>query len=239
LIEWYIEYKKAIISNGVHAITFYKQGDKFITYKKFVELSNHINCPQYNLNKYTHVGYKTNIDDYYSVITLFTSQKTTSLPLNNEKKIEINNFYLNTENGFEYVNPLIFNDNITLSLYYTISDNKTNFPAYVQNWTKKKIVENAVDAYMHSFKHSLINSSNPSLYAKNIFSSLYFSKFLDNENKVFIVSTNYIYNHYYSNIYIQYLTKTNEEHSDNFCLNSQIGNKGNIVKHCTEIIDWL
>ena len=157
--------------NGLHAIKFYFEKIdgkiKFITYKEYWEKFgvSHIGVQN-------HVGFKHNIDEHTSAIILFSSQSDTYLPeLGKIQNIKLNN------NLFSYANKMIFFKNADFSLFFTLHENKINFPKWTWGLTKEHLVRNATKGFVESYS---MCKNEHALYAQLLHNQLNFKWYIDN-----------------------------------------------------------
>lgn len=145
---WQNEYKKSIKNNGAHVFRFYykKMGSEkiLITYKEFLESKS---LSTNTVSYVTHVGFKCNVDEFTSCLSLFTSKSESEFPGIGL----VQNVKVGQPNMFKYVNLPIFISNKDFSLFFTTHNDLNDFPSWCSKYDKKLIVKNSCDAFTDSY----------------------------------------------------------------------------------------
>lgn len=147
-------------SNGIHVFYSYSYKGKIIKYYDYLLLIKQGLKP----TTIPHLGCKYQITENTWILTLFTSQ-----PSINFYDMIVNNIKLNN-NIHLYVNQAFIIQNSTFSEYFTITNNLSYAPKYLQHHSVEKIVIDSIKAY----KLSVINSNfnNPLVIIDSLYDHL-------------------------------------------------------------------
>lgn len=191
---WEAELIKSTNANGLHSFSFFKQGEKIITYRKYLQLRKEGWTPQI----VKHMGIKINVNEDVSSFVLFTTKNQTLFP--NLGKVD--NVALQG-NVFNYANKVLFIENKLFAQYYTISNIQGEFPSYVRYMKKDEILKHALRGYYESYRVSTMNGP---ILIGDVDNTLFYQKKV---NDVFMCSTLGILPLYHSKTFFAYKKQTN------------------------------